>query len=345
MSKARIEQLQQSLRDGIASFNGLAQRAYEKVVEHQRIDFYETTACNFAKATLKEVVSSAIGTFGPGAFIDGVYGGEGVAKGWSNLAKEGKNFTLELADNVNKALISEVAGQLQGELEDLVLGAIPEEKAQSVIDENLTGSASPIADARAALRELPVLKSTIQAVMTETGVHGMSFKHANAANGRSSFGFFKGSESTSSLIKETCHQVDQLATAYNALYELDKRIDTWMSPRSYITPHFRKCREMCEFVYAMYWFRRKYNKTKHFLNLLRDDYVAVGGTLSVMEKFWRDNIINYEMAAMRAAAIFKFDHGSGGTRVHLYSDLIEKGGGTEGTGNMTEGRRNHKQTK
>ncbi|MGZ0172614.1 MAG: hypothetical protein ACKVHE_24000, partial [Planctomycetales bacterium] len=72
----------------------------------------------------------------------------------------------------------------------------------------------------------------------------------------------------------------------------------------------------------MYWFRRKYNKTKHFLNLLRDDYVAVGGALSEMEKFWRDNIINYEMAAMRAAAIFNTKHGSGGTREHLYSHLI-----------------------
>ncbi|MGZ0172615.1 MAG: hypothetical protein ACKVHE_24005, partial [Planctomycetales bacterium] len=194
--KARTAQLQLSLQDGIASFNGLAQRAYDKVVRDQQRGIVGTIACKFAKATLKEVVSSAIGTFGPGAFIDGAYGGctEGtsVAAGWSNLAGEGKIFTDGLAGNVNKAILGEVAGQLQGKLEDLVLGAIPEEKAQSLIDENLTGSASPIADVRAALRELPVLRSKDNTVMGATAFHAISRKRANAA----------GSESSSSLIKE-----------------------------------------------------------------------------------------------------------------------------------------------
>ncbi len=333
----------------IGRFNTIAQKAYDNAVLRQRLGIAGTISAKFAKATLKEVVSNAIGTFGPGALTDVVFGdvavggGSNYADGWNNDNLVGKGFDYALGDkggymelgssgmsrlseNAIKAGIGWATGLLQGHLEDAVCdklgGQSDSDKVQGYIDSNVNNhqSSGTINGARQALLlGLPDLRSADSTVNMSTLAHQAKEREGSAA-----------------LIKEVVHQIDQLCYAINELDAMDKASTTWNTRDG----TFRKCREMVEFMGKMYWFRRKYNKTRHFMNKLKEDYVAIGLILEDMEKFWRENSRAMELLAMRAAA-----KGSGnatfgaGKRVHMATDLLDHGGAS-GSGAVTSGTRN-----
>ena len=330
----------------IGRFNTLAQAAYDKAVLQQRIGIAGTITAKFAKATLKEVVSNAIGTYGPGAFTDVAFGdafaggGSDYSAGWNSDNAMGKGFDYALGDNGGymeagssgmtrlsenfiKAGIGWGVGLLQGKLEDATYDAFGKNDSSEVdayISDNLSGhQAGTINGARQALLlGLPALRSANHTVSSNNDAHQA-----------------KAREGTGDLIKEVVHQIDQLSYAINELGAMDAAGSTWGAAKG---DSFRKCREMIEFMGKMYWFRRKYNKTKHFMDKLKEDYVAIGKILEEMEKFWRDNSRAMELLAMRAATknggAAKF---GAGARVHMASDLAE-----HKTGNLTSGQRNYR---
>lgn len=346
-SKRAAQQNIAELQATILRFNTLAQAAYDNAVKWQSIGIVGTITAKFAKATLKEVAMNAISTFGPGAFVDGAFGGiskgEGlsdIGSSWSgdNLSGKGWDYTFgnngghlalgdsgltKMKENMLKAGIGWGIGLIQDKLADEFGDAATigdDQNVQAYIDGN-NSITSPIQGARKALKGLPVLNSADGAVRSSVVAHQA-----------------KDREGTSDLIKEAVHQIDQLCYALNDLGEMAAADTTFGDNRA----NFRKCREMCEFMGKMYWYRRKYNKTRHFLDKLRKDYIALGMILKDMENFWRDNIREFEMLAMRAAAHdASFKQSSGGARTHLLTDLGGHGG-TSGDGGLTSGTRNYR---
>ena len=333
------------LSKAIARFNTLAQSAYDGAVSRQRLTIAGTITSTFAKSTLKAVVSSAIGTFGPGALTDVVFGdvaaggGTNFADGWSsdNALGKGVDYALggnggymaagssgmsRLSENAIKAGIGVVTGKLQGMLEDAAydrFGNNPSVDVRVYLASNVTPGQAYIRGASMAINNpLPNLNSDDPTVNAETGAHQTHDR-----------------DGTGALIKEAVHQIDQLCYALNELSALDEKASTWAS-----ATQFRKCREMVEFMGKMYWFRRKYNKTIHYMNQLKEVYVAVGMVLEDMEDFWRKNVRAMELLAMRAAQSNAGVSGSsGGKRLHMATDLSAHGGAS-GTGALTGGTRN-----
>ena len=335
-----------NLQTAIARFNTIAQSAYDGAVSRQRLTIAGTITSKFAKSTLKAVVSSAISTFGPGAIVDGAFadiaaggGTENLAQSWSssNVLDKGVDYALggnggyleagssglsRLSENAIKAGVGVVTGQLQSMLEDATydqFGNNSSVNVQTYLAANVPQGQTYIRGASMAINNpLPNLDSDDPRVKAETGAH--------QAHER---------EGTGELIKEAVHQIDQLCYALNELSELDAKASTWHS-----ATQFRKCREMVEFMGKMYWFRRKYNKTRHFMNKLKEDYVAVGMILQDMEDFWRKNVRAMELLAMRAAlADNNIASSSGGKRLHIATDLNAHGGAS-GVGGVTSGSRN-----
>ena len=337
------------LSKAIARFNSLAQTAYDGAVTRQRLTIAGSISAKFAKSTLKAVVSSAISTFGPGALTDVAFGdafaggGTDYATGWSgdNVAGKGFDYALggnggymeagssgmsRLAENAIKAGIGVVTGSLQSTLEDATydrFGNNASDDVQTYIANNVTasyilGSTSALSNA------LPDLNSADPTVRAETGAH--------QAHER---------EGTGALIKEAVHQIDQLCYALNALNEMDEKASTWHS-----RTQFRKCREMVEFIGKMYWFRRKYNKTRHFMYKLKEDYVAVGMVMQDMDQFWSKHVRALELLAMRSAhANGSIAGSSGGSRVHLNFEQVGINDGAAGNAPAEKGQRNWRQVK
>jgi hypothetical protein len=224
---------------------------------------------------------------------------------------------------VIKAGIGWGVGLLQDKLTDEAMDAFTSdaERLDAYIEENID-TTNPILGAKRAMKVMPTLNSASPVVRAATAAHQVNHR-----------------EGTSSLIKEAVHQIDQLSYAIDDLMDMAAKPTVWDATNR---GKFRKCREMVEFVAKMYWFKRKYNKTVHFLDALRDDYLAVGLVLQEMEVFWRQNLREMEMLVMRAAANdVAIQKSSGGDRIHMFSDLGEHGG-TDGVGNMTTGSRNYR---
>jgi hypothetical protein len=344
-SKLVAQQNVAQLQATVLRFNTIAQAAYDKSVLWQRLGIAGTITEKFAKATLKEVAMNAVSTFGPGAFVDGAFGGISKGEGlsdinssWSNsnLTSKGWDYTFgangghfqlgdsgmtRLSENAIKSSIGWGIGLVQDALADKAIDAASTgdaERVDAYIDANIPVT-NPIQGARKAMKGLPVLSSADAAVQSSVAAHQA-----------------KNRSGTQDLIKEATHQIDQLCYALNDLSEMAQATTTFRGNGQY----FRKCREMAEFMGKMYWFRRKYNKTRHFLDKLRDDYITLGLILSDMESFWRENIREFEMLAMRAAAMDSSLAGSsGGSRTHLMTDLNDHGG-TGGDGGITSGSRN-----
>jgi len=343
---ARLVHNISSLQNAISRFNTLAQGAYDGAVSRQRLTIAGTITAKFAKSTLKAVVSSAIGTFGPGAITDGAFadiaaggGTDNLAQSWSgtNVLDKGVDYALggnggylaagssglsRLSENAMKAGIGIATGKLQSMLEDATYDRFGNNEVVNVatyLSANIPQGQAYIRGASSAIKDpLPNLNSADRNVANETGAH--------QAHDR---------EGTGALIKEAVHQIDQLCYALNELSDLDKNASTWHN-----ATQFRKCREMVEFIGKMYWFRRKYNKTRHFMHQLKEDYVAIGMVLEDMESFWRKNVRAMELLAMRAALAHDTVAGSsGGKRVHIATDL-HKHGGADGAGSVTDGTRN-----
>lgn len=345
------------LSKSISRFNTLAQQAYDGAVLRQRLGIAGTISAKFAKATLKEVVSNAIGTFGPGAFTDVAFGdvtagGADYAGGWSadNVYGKGFDYALggnggymeagasgmtRLGENAIKAGIGWGVGLMQGALEDAAIekmsGESDSDRVKKYIDDNTSGHQSgAINGARQALLlGLPDLRSEDPYVNMSTRAHQA-----------------KERDGTGELIKEVVHQIDQLCYAINELDAMDKASTTWATTGG----TFRKCREMVEFMGKMYWFRRKYNKTRFFMDKLKADYVAIGLVLEEMEKFWNDFVRPMELLAMRAAAknASTITGTNGGSRVHLNVEqfgITDTKDGTYSQGPGGKGQRNWRQVK
>jgi len=330
---AKSSQYGEILSETIGRFNQLCQDAYDAVMKRQRNHVIGSVGKKFAKLTLEETISSAIGTFGIGQGVDAVNNSIFGEKAMSSFTE---TFGGNLLVNVQNEVLGQLAGIGQGALTDLVyekggelLQGQQNRKARDFIDDD-----SRLPGSRAALTAIPPLKTSF-GIIQNVNAHSFNRKFGTQGTGKDG-----KSIETNSLLKEVAHQVDQTARAFDSMYELAKkgnRKPTFDTMKSNGKKIFRKCRVAADFFCSAYWFRRKFNKLCHFLGLLKTDYAKSAGMMNAMEEFWRNNIRKFEEAVFYASKDYQSKTQRTGTQEHLLSSLV---GGEKGTGAISKGDRN-----